>query len=129
MNERQEGYLRLADANLVASRHLYDLKDYPGIIVSRAYYSMFYCASALLEGVSLRYGSHGQLVGAFGREFVKTGRFDPKFNTYLREAFDLRSSGDYDVDSPVHEDDALQAIHRAEEFLAETRRYLTNHNP
>ncbi len=86
---------------------------------------MFYCASALLEDLELRYSKHGHVIGAFGREFAKSAKLPSKFHAYLREAFDSRVIGDYEPDMNLTEEDALETIRRAEEFLAETRQYLT----
>ena len=40
---------------------------------SRAYYAAFHAVSAALAGRGLFFTSHGQVIGAFNREFVKTG--------------------------------------------------------
>jgi uncharacterized protein (UPF0332 family) len=46
-----------------------------------------------------------------------------KLHLYLREAFDLRRIGDYEIVG-VGKEEAEESIKRAEEFLKETKRYL-----
>lgn len=70
---------------------------YAGFAVSRAYYAMFYSAEALLLKQNLSFSKHGAVIAAFGEHFIKAKIFDPKFHRYLREAFDQRLVGDYDV--------------------------------
>jgi uncharacterized protein (UPF0332 family) len=41
------------------------------IAVTRAYYTMFYCAQAFLLSKNLSFSSHSAVISAFGREFVK----------------------------------------------------------
>ena len=125
MTERQAGFLRMAQESIQVSKQMLELNTYPGFIVSRCYYSMFYCVSALLEGICLRFSSHGQAVGAFVREFIRTGKLPVRLQAYLKEAFDLRSSGDYDPAGDVVVEDARENITRSEEFLAETKSYLS----
>jgi uncharacterized protein (UPF0332 family) len=125
MTDRTEGFLSMATAAIRAARSQLSMDDYPGFIVSRSYYSMFYCVSALLEESGLRFSSHGQAIGAFGREFIRTEKFPVKLHAYLKEAFDLRSSGDYDPGAEVTVEDAVESIQHAEEFLAETQHYFS----
>ena len=43
-----------------------------GFSVGRSYYSMFYVAEALLLTKNLSFSKHSAVIGAFGKEFVKT---------------------------------------------------------
>jgi uncharacterized protein (UPF0332 family) len=125
LSERAEGFLKMSDASICAAKHMLVQGDYPGFVVSRSYYSMFYCVSALLEEIGQRFSSHGQAIGAFGREFIRPQKFPQHLHAWLKEAFDLRSAGDYDPSGEVTLEDAQESIAHAEEFLAETRRYFS----
>ena len=64
------------------------------------------------------------MISAFGREFAKTGRMDPKYHRWLIDAQDLRNIGDYGVGNQVPKelaetvcDWAVQFINAAEIFL------------
>jgi len=91
---------------------------------SRAYYSMFYVAEALLNETGLRFRKHGGVHGAFGDHFIKTGLLDPKFHRWLLDAFDKRIQGDYGVEAAITEEDVEQLISQAGEFLREAQRRL-----
>ncbi len=41
------------------------------------------------------------MISAFGREFAKTEKLNPKFHRWLIDAQDLRNIGDYGVGSHV----------------------------
>lgn len=66
--------------------------------VSRAYYAMFYAANALLirDGLNVS-EKHSAVMAAFGREYVKTGKVDPKYHQMLIQDFEWRQKADYDV--------------------------------
>jgi uncharacterized protein (UPF0332 family) len=91
---------------------------------NRAYYSMFYAASALLatEGVVVR--RHSATHAAFGARFVKSGRMDPTHHRALLTAFDLRQLADYDAMATISVGSARQSIDDARAFLEATRTTL-----
>lgn len=93
--------------------------------ISRAYYSMFHAASAVLlsEGISVE--SHSALKNMFGLHFVKTGKIDKKFSRWLNKLKDERENGDYDIFTSFDAEDARIDIQEAEEFLEEMQKYLT----
>jgi uncharacterized protein (UPF0332 family) len=48
--------------------------------ISRSYYAMFYAARALLIRDRITVGSkHSAVIAAFGREYAKTGKIDPRY--------------------------------------------------
>ena len=47
------------------------LRDgFPGFAASRAYYSMFYVAQALLLSKDMSFSSHSAVIAAYGKEFA-----------------------------------------------------------
>ena len=83
----------------------------------RAYYAVFHMTQALLAKEEKEFSSHEAVISAFGREFAKTGRIDPKYHRILREAFDLRLTADYDIESTVSEESARSLIGDCRDFL------------
>ena len=69
--------------------------------VSRAYYAMFYVASALLAAEGLEFRSHSAVIAEFGRVFAKTGRVPVEFHRFLIDAESERLEGDYHSGSPA----------------------------
>ncbi len=82
MNVEVELLLDKAQQNLDAARLLMD-GSYLEIAASRAYYSMFYAAEALLLDRGLKFSSHSAVIAAFGKEFAKRGLLDPMLHHYL----------------------------------------------
>ncbi|MBK6765361.1 MAG: HEPN domain-containing protein [bacterium] len=62
-----------AKRSIRAARVLLD-EDLPDQAASRAYYAMFYVASALLKNESLEFSSHSAVHAAFGRELANPNR-------------------------------------------------------
>ena len=92
--------------------------------VSRAYYSAFHAAQALLLTEGLNASTHQGLVNLFGLHLVKTGKFDKKFGRYLANLKDDRETSDYEVYSTIDRKAAKQAVQEAKEFLKTAKEYL-----
>lgn len=108
--------LRKARKSIEAARTLFENGFY-AFALSRAYYSMFYCAEAILMTKNIRVSKHSAVIALLGRDFVKTGEIPHKFFTYLRTTFNLRQTADYSFVVDITEEEARENIRRAEEFL------------
>lgn len=91
---------------------------------SRAYYAMFYVAEALLAHLGQSYSKHSGVISAFGREYTKAGRLDPKFHRRLLDAQDLRHTGDYGIEEHVSEKQAAAVCGWADEFISAAEAFL-----
>lgn len=91
---------------------------------SRLYYSMFYCAEALLLTKGLSFSTHGSVIAAFGQHFVKTGLLRSELHQWLQNAFDKRQVGDYEALPALNETDIIALHQQAEEFVSEAETYL-----
>jgi uncharacterized protein (UPF0332 family) len=116
MTEDQLELLLKARQSLSAARVLLD-NGFPDYATSRAYYTMFYIASAFLEGEGMSFSSHAAVISAFGREFARTGRVPVEFHQFLIRAQDLRNAGDYGQLNAVTAQQATEQITCAEQFL------------
>jgi uncharacterized protein (UPF0332 family) len=90
----------------------------------RAYYAMFYAASALLADRGLRTTKHSGVHALFGEHFIKSGRIDPKFHRFLLDAFDRRLHADYSFETAISETEVVMMIDQAREFLARVESLL-----
>ena len=116
MTESQQELLLKAHRSLEAARSL--LRDgYPEFAVARAYYTMFYIASALLEGENMTFSKHSAVVSAFGKYFVQTKRVFVDSHRWLIEAQELRLTGDYGESGEITQEQAEQQIERAQKFI------------
>ncbi|OGC25020.1 hypothetical protein A2291_01735 [candidate division WOR-1 bacterium RIFOXYB2_FULL_42_35] len=95
--------------------------------VSRAYYSAFHAASALLLTEGLATETHRGLLNIFGLHFVKTGKIDKKFARFLSNLKDDREAGDYEAFSTIDKQVAEKALGEATEFLKEIEKILARY--
>lgn len=117
--ERAQRDLQATQSNLEQGFH--------EVAISRAYYAMFYAASALLASKGIARSKHSGVVSAFGEHFVKTGIFESTYAKMLGQAFDSRLDSDYNiVFTPEQalveaiQQDAQRFVQRAEQYLQQT---------
>jgi uncharacterized protein (UPF0332 family) len=91
---------------------------------SRAYYSLFYTAEALLLSRGLSFSSHSAVIANFGREFAKTGVLNHRFHHYLMESQDRRNIGDYSILADLTNEQVLEMLAWAKEFIKAAETYL-----
>ena len=124
MNPDIEALIHKAKESLGAARSLAK-NNYFDFAASRAYYTMFYVAEALLAAIGQSYNKHSAVISAFGREFAKTEKMDSKFHRWLIDAQDFRNIGDYGVEAHVSEDDANIVCDWANEFIKSAENFLS----
>ncbi|MBI4639471.1 MAG: HEPN domain-containing protein [Candidatus Tectomicrobia bacterium] len=84
---------------------------------SRAYYAVFYAATAALLAEGLEFSKHTGVIAAIHQNFVRTGKLDRQLGRDLNWLFELRNIGDYGETRHVPPDNAEKAIEAAEAFL------------
>jgi len=89
-------YLDRTHVDLQAAQGNLDLGFY-GVAITRAYYAMFYAASALLASKGISRSKHTGVHSAFSEHFVKTGLIETEYAKMLGYAFDSRLDSDYDI--------------------------------
>jgi uncharacterized protein (UPF0332 family) len=123
MKDHSRKLLDKAVDSIEAAEGILDMNK-PEFAAGRAYYAMFYIAEALLNEKGLKFNKHSAVHAAFGEHFAKTKEMDVKFHRWLLDSFDKRQAGDYDVDTEIERDVAVNVIHQAREFLEAAREYL-----
>lgn len=114
----KKAYDSLRGAKLLAGDGLHDFA------ASRAYYTMFYVAEALLLGEGLSFSKHTAVIAAFGRRFARTGVVPAEFHRYLIDGQDMRTVGDYSTGPGLTTAQAAEQIARAERILEQANRLL-----
>jgi len=122
-NAEIELYLNLAAEDLAAADDNLRL-GHLRAAVSRAYYAMFYAATALLGSCGLWRSKHQGLIAAFGEHFVKPGLIEPRYGRILHDAFEARLDSDYAPHPDLDETSARQLFVRAEDFVKRMARFL-----
>ncbi len=99
-------------------------KGYYDFAASRAYYGVFYAATALLLRDGLEFSKHGGVIAAMHQRFVKTGKLSREYGKDLNWLFELRGIGDYGGLTHVSQQDAEQAIQAAGKIIEAIRSLL-----
>lgn len=116
-------YIERARTALQQSRDNLNLSYYD-VASSRAYYAMFYAATALLLSQGISRSKHSGVHSAFGQHFVKSGLFEPEYSQMLVNAFRLRLDSDYEITPTSTKASAENILHDAEKFLERAKVYL-----
>lgn len=112
-----------AKRRLDAAYHLFK-EDFYEDAVSRAYYSMYFAAKALLLKRNITVKTHKGLLSKFGLEFVDEGVVEKYYGRALRIAEELREEADYSISREISKEEAESIIEDAEKFLDRIKRVL-----
>lgn len=118
-----ELYLERADQALQQAQDNLKLSYYE-VATSRAYYAMFYAASALLVSRGISRSKHSGVHSAFGQYFVKPGLIEPEYSRLLVNAFNVRLDGDYGMQPVISRAQAKDILGDAQRFVARAEVYL-----
>jgi len=110
--------LDLAQDMLRDARLLKENGGSPISIVNRAYYSVFYAALALLVTANVEPTKHAGVLARFDELFIRQGIFPKEMSRILHHAFDMRQAGDYQKSKVITEEQAIDVLASAEEFVA-----------
>lgn len=124
MDRRAARFLELADEALTTAEFDFDQGLFRAA-VNRAYYAMFYAASAgVAQTESRPPRTHGGVANQFGLHYVTTGLFDTTLARALGETYELRRQSDYQLDMDFTENDVAVAVERAREFVSAVKKML-----
>jgi len=112
-----------SEERLNAARILFD-KGYYEDAVSRAYYSMFLAAKALLKTKKIDVKTHKGLIYKFGLEFVEKEIIEKEYGEAIHGAEELREEADYSTFRRIHKEEARAVIEDAERFLERSKRIM-----
>ena len=115
--------LQQAVDTLELAKFLAENKKYV-IAINRIYYGMYYALTALALKNSFETSKHGQLIGWFNKEFIASGKVDPKFGKILHNAFLNRTKGDYDAFISFNQQEVDIMLFEMVEFIDEIKRCL-----
>lgn len=85
--------------------------------INRAYYAIFYAASALLLTRGVSRSKHSGVIASFRQHFIKPGLIEVEYSDLYGDALDSRVGSDYDV---TFESDLATAQGR----LADAQRFV-----
>ncbi len=102
--------------------------DFYGSACNRAYYSVFYAASALLFAKGMSFGKHSAVLSAFRQHFIKTGELDVKWSEVYQRIMSHRQTGDYDINLRIEQGQAVNDVNDAGAFVEEVEAWLRKQN-
>jgi uncharacterized protein (UPF0332 family) len=111
-----EANLRRAGESLGAARTLVE-SGFCDDGCSRAYYAVFYAATAALLAEGARFSKHAGVINGVHRRLVKSGRLSVELGRELNWLFDLRLVGDYGETRHVPPGEAERALEIAEQLV------------
>ncbi|NJL20494.1 MAG: HEPN domain-containing protein [Leptolyngbyaceae cyanobacterium SM1_3_5] len=116
MTPEQQALIDKARRSLEAAQSLMEQEFYD-FAVSRAYYSMFYIAEALLDQEGLSFSSHAAVISAFGQHLARPGKIPAELHRQLIDAQAQRARADYDPHPDLSQLDAQMLVSQAQAFL------------
>ena len=118
-------HLRLsqADESLAEARLLVERGMRLGAM-DRIYFTMFYCACALLATREFGPSRDGNVAGKFQQEFVKTGLIPPEIGARFKQATQLHQDTDLGAKTPPVANRLHELLGDADSFLTTTKLFL-----
>ena len=115
-SEEIKDHLILAEECLEEAKNLLSSGFYRGA-VSRAYYSMYHAAKALLLTRHIAPKKHAGVLRMLGLEFVNKGYLEEIYAEAYKFAFDIRQKADYGIEFKIEKETAEEVVKNAEIFL------------
>jgi len=92
--------------------------------MDRIYFTMFYCACAMLATKEFGPSRDGNVAGKFQREFVKTGLVPEEVGSRFKRATQLHHDADLGAKSPPEASRLGELLADAESFVTTTKLFL-----
>lgn len=94
------------------------------VTANRAYYSCYYCMSALLYTKDITAKSHQGIRAKFSEIFIKKSEIFPThISSIIASLFDYRQEADYDLDADISTEEATNILNDAQSFYQLCRDY------
>ena len=121
--EESQRWMAKARSSLIAAKKLLEESLFAESI-SRSYYVTFYAAKSLLLLDGIDVSKHSAVTAAFGKEYAKTGKIDPRYHRMLLDSFEWWQKSDYDVYWLATRERAEKCQQDAEAFVAQAEKTL-----
>jgi uncharacterized protein (UPF0332 family) len=115
--------MALADQALVTAQSNLDAKDYRAA-ANRAYYAVFYAASAVLLTLGIERRRHSGVISAFREHFVRSGMIEAEFSAIYGESLVVREDADYAIEILVGQDAVEPGLRQARRFVGRMHEHL-----
>jgi uncharacterized protein (UPF0332 family) len=119
-------YMEHADEMLEVAEEILRNEHYASAC-NRAYYAIFYAASALLYSKGMSYGKHSAVLAFFRQHFIKTGELDQKWSDDYEFIMSSRQTADYELYDHLEKEQAVEVVKKARAFVEEVEKWLRKH--
>ncbi len=92
--------------------------------VNRSYYAAFYAANALLSTLGEARSKHSGVISVFRQRFIKTGELRAGLSEIYEDLINSRQRGDYDLNTDIDHETALELLQKARQFVEEVEQWL-----
>jgi uncharacterized protein len=116
--------LKQAEESYDEAKYLFDGRKNLRSVMNRFYYAMFYSVLALLVNEQFVSSKHKGVISFFNKRFVKEGIFPEQMGKTIREAFELRQTGDYKEYSDLLPDQVNPFINKTRSFIDSVKEFL-----
>jgi len=121
--EALQAIIAKAEEKLSAARRDFEAGAF-GDVSSRAYYAAFHAITAVLASRGLAFSSHAQTLGAFNREYIKSGIFPRDSFRIVQRLFEDRQVADYDWSRSIDLETARLDLEDAAGLVEACKRHL-----
>jgi uncharacterized protein (UPF0332 family) len=118
-----DAYLARSHEEIDTARLLFANGKYK-VALTRAYYAIFYVASAMLLSEGIKRSKHSGVQSAFRQSFIKAGVIEAEYSDIYGAARDARELSDYELWFMPAEEFTETIIADAERFVARIEQYL-----
>lgn len=94
------------------------------VAINRAYYAIFYAASALLWTRGISRSKHSGVIAAFRQHFVKPGLIETEYSDLYGDVMDARLDSDYELAYEADQTAAQNRLDDARRFVERVAAYL-----
>lgn len=92
---------------------------------NRLYYTIFYAVSALAQSKGFITSKHGQLLGWFNKEYVKTGIIPKEKSGVYLESFEFRQKSDYTIEFEPNKEKLESMTEEAKIFIKKIKELIS----
>ncbi|HOV12963.1 MAG TPA: HEPN domain-containing protein [Spirochaetota bacterium] len=112
-----------SESKMQSAKILFENCQYMDCITS-AYYAVFHIITACILTKGLFFSKHGQVIGAFNKEFINSDIFPKDFSKNIQILFEDRQNSDYNVIFKADRDLAEKHLENTEIIINAVNKYI-----
>lgn len=110
----------LSQADDMCSQNLWDLAS------NRYYYACFHVVQGLFIADGISAHTHAGIISQFSLHYVKTGKIEPTFGSFLSRLLQLRQKADYNCAYDVTKEEVEDIVDLSHKFVETVKAIILN---